>query len=659
MKNIHLYALSFIIGLSLWGCSPKHSDIVVADYGKSTITMSEFEKAYLKNSSATGKQSTDTLKQYENFLDLYVKYKMKLADAQKRGYDTNQALQNELIDYKKKVGVSFLLERNLVTPNIKRLWEMRKKEFRVSHLMIRPDSTGDEAAHKKALALVDSIKHGKTFEQMVSLYSQDTYSKNIGGDIYYITAGMLVPEFEEAVYKTKVGEIYPEPIKTRWGYHIIKVTEERERVPSVRASHILVDFTNENGEVDSVAAKKIIDTVAQKLKAGADFAELAKQYSKDQASKENGGDLNYFERRMMIKEFDEAAFNLKVGEISPIIKTSYGYHIIKLTDKKPYPAFEDDKENLKQLYRQARYNADYDTLVTSLKSNYQYSLNHATIDAVAKLSDSTKMTPDVFAAPWYPGVKDLSLFTMTNDNVKVDDFFNYAQNQADLSNKLITKTFMLDAIKKYSSEHVLELSAMTLESKNEEFAELMKDYKNGIFIFKLQDDEIWGKIAMDSVKLVQYYDLNKDKYRWNDRVEFAEIFVKSDSLIKAVQGELKSGVSFDTLVVKFTERPGFRDRGGKYPLADVNSSQLGLEANRLSNPGDVSAPVANSGGYSLLQLIKKEPARVKTFEEAKAEVSGAYQEEESKRLENEYNDTLQKEYKPVLHYDVLPQAFKQ
>lgn len=621
--------------------------------------MSEFEKAYLKNSSAIGKQSADTLKQYESFLDLYVKYKMKLADAQKRGYDTNQALQNELIDYKKKVGVSFLLERNLVAPNIKRLWEMRKKEFRVSHLMIRPDSTGDEAAHKKALAIIDSIKLGKTFEQMVGLYSQDTYSKNIGGDIYYITAGMLVPEFEEAVYKTKVGGIYPEPVKTRWGYHIIKVTEERERIPSVRASHILVDFTNENGEVDSVTAKKVIDTVYQKLKAGADFAELAKKYSKDQASKENGGDLNYFERRMMIKEFDEAAFNLKVGEISPIIKTSYGYHIIKLTDKKPYPAFEDDKENLKQLYRQARYNVDYDTLVTALKSAYNYSLNQATIDAVTKLSDSTKLSADVFAATWYPGVKDLQLITMNNDVVKVDDFFNYAANVGELTGKLITKPFMFDAIKKYSSEHALELSALKLETTNEEFSELMKDYKNGIFIFKLQDDEIWGKISMDSTKLVQYYEKNKEKYRWNDRVEFAEIFVKSDSLMKSVQSDLKSGVPFDTLVVKRTERPGFRDRAGKYPLADVNSSQLALEANRLANPGDISAPVANAGGYSLLQLIKKEAARVKTFDEAKAEVSGAYQEEESKRLENEYLDSLQKEYNPVLHYDVLPKAFKQ
>ena len=172
-----------------------------------------------------------------------------------------------------------------------------------------------------------------------------------------------------------------------------------------------------------------------------------------------------------------------------------------------------------------------------------------------------------------------------------------------------------------------------------------------------KDPEV--KKAYHKLQSRKHYEKNKEKYRWNDRVEFAEIFVKSDSLMKAVQSELKSGVSFDTLVVKHTERPGFRDRAGKYPLADVNSSQLALEANRLVNPGDISAPVANSGGYSLLQLIKKEAARVKTFDESKAEVSGAYQEEESKRLENEYLDSLQKEYNPVLHYDVLPKAFKQ
>ena len=647
------------MGYAFWGCAPKHGEIVVAEYNNSKITMAEFEKAYSKNSGGVSKQGGDSLKQYENFLDLYLKFKMKLADAKKKGYDSNTDLQNELTDYKKKVGVSFILERNLVTPNIKRLHEMRKFEYRVSHLMLRPDSTGDEAAQKKAVAILDSIKKGRSYEEMVKLYSNDTYSKNSGGDIYYITAGMLVPEFEEAVYKTNVGDVYPEPVKTRWGYHIIKVTEKRERIPQIRASHILIDFTNDKGEVDSVAARQKVDSIYQKIQAGTDFAQLAKEYSKDQGSRENGGDLNFFERRMMVKEFDEAAFNLKVGEVSKIVKTSYGFHIIKLTDKKPYPSFDDDKETLKQLYKQVRYNGDYDTLVTNLKSAYGYKLNLQTVDAIAKAGDSTKINNDIFSAPWYTSVKDQNLLTLDNHQVSVDTFFNYAVNQNEFSGKQITKNLMSDAAKKYSTDLSLEFAALRLDKSNTEFADLMEDYKNGIFIFKLQDDEIWGKIALDSVKLVQYYDATKEKYRWNDRVEFAEIFATKDSLIQIYQDMLKKGESFDSLATKCTERPGFKEKAGKYALADVSSSQLSLEANRLTNPGDVSSSIPNSGGYSLLQLIKKVPAGIKTFEEAKPEVSGAFQEEESKRLENQYLESLQKEYQPKTFNSELTKAFKE
>ncbi len=254
-------------------CSPEHSKIVIAEYNDSQVTMGEFEKAYAKNSGSYEAASKDSFQNYKNFADLYVNFKMKLKDAEKRGYQNDSALSQELLDYKKKVGASYILEKYLVEPNIKDWYEKRKIEIRASHLMIRPENNDVEAARKLANALLDSIKKGAKYEDMVLKYSQDQYSKNKGGDIYYFTAGQLPYEFEDAAYKTEVGQIYPEVVQTKFGFHIIKVTDKKPRVPKIRASHILASYTNNPMAIkDTMAAKGKMDSILSALKSVEDFA---------------------------------------------------------------------------------------------------------------------------------------------------------------------------------------------------------------------------------------------------------------------------------------------------------------------------------------------------------------------------------------------------
>lgn len=156
---------------------------------------------------------------------------------------------------------------------------MRKYEYKVSHIMIRPDASGDSLASAKANEVLAKLKMGESFESLVEKYSDDAYSKKSGGDIYYITAGTIIPEFEDAVYRTKVGEYYPEAVKTKYGYHIIKVTEKRERIPQVKAAHIMVDFMDADGNSDTVGARAKIDSIYVMLQQGSDFATLARMYS--------------------------------------------------------------------------------------------------------------------------------------------------------------------------------------------------------------------------------------------------------------------------------------------------------------------------------------------------------------------------------------------
>lgn len=235
--------------------------------------------------------------------------------------------------------------------------------------MIRPDSTGEAGARNKAQAILDSIKLGKTFEEMVQKYSQDQYSKPKGGDIFYFTAAQLPFEFEDACYKTETGTVHPQVVQTKFGFHIVKVTDRKPRVPKIKASHILISYMDAAGQVDSVNAKLTVDSVLAELKAGKDFGDVAKRYSDDTGTKDKGGDLGFFERRMMVLEFDEAAFNLEVNQVSKVIKTQFGYHIIKVTDKEAYPTFEADRDNLKNLLKRSRYNELYSGLISDYKKN--------------------------------------------------------------------------------------------------------------------------------------------------------------------------------------------------------------------------------------------------------------------------------------------------
>jgi len=646
-----------ISGIIFTSCTPKHSDIVIAKYSDDTVTMGEFETAYSKNAGGIDLAKKDSLPKLKNFLDLYVNFKMKLRDAKVKGFDNDEALTAELKDYKEKVGSTYLIEKKIVEPGIRKLYDQRKYELRVAHLWVKPDSMSDEQAKAYTQSLIDSIQQGKKFEDMVLKYSADQYSKKTGGDIYYVTAGTVVQEFEDAAFATEVGKIYPYPVKTKFGYHIIKVNEKKERIPQVRASQLLIDFRIDSTRTDSVEARKQIEDIKNQITQGADFTEMVKKYSEDPSSKENMGDIGFFERRMMVKEFDETAFNLKKGEVSDIIKTQFGYHLIKLTDVKPYPTFEEDKENLKRLFKRTRYDKVYSDLITELKTKYNFRFNNDVVAFIIKQNDSTKFGSEYWSREWRNSIKDSTIYSINNKNISVDTLFSRSEKLADFNNKVVTEKLLNTAVNKDGENAVLTLEAGELEKTDTQFASLMDDYRNGIYIFKLQDDEIWSKVKVDSADLMKFYEVNKGKYTWPDRVKFQEIFSRKDSLINSYYDRLVNGESFDSIAVKYTERPGYKEKAGIYDFTDL-SNPLAQEAQKLTTIGSYSKPIKSGNGFSIVRLIASDPARLKTFDEAKAEVSGQFQESESKRLESEYVNKLKTLYKPEIFYEKLDQAFK-
>ena len=642
-KTLALF--SIVIALVLSSCSPKQSDIVLSEFDGHQIKMKEFENALVKNTGNAEAAEKDSLSQLKNFLDLYTIFKMKIRDAEVRGYDQDTSLNNELNDYKRKIAVSFLLNKEIVDPGIKDLYNKRKYELRVSHIMIKHNNSGDSLALKLASSILDSIKNGASFEKMAEKYSDDTYSKPLGGDIYYITGGMVPESFEDAAYATEPGHVYPHIVETKFGYHIIKVTDKRERSPEIRASHILIQFKSPGGKEDTTAALAKIDSILTKIKNGADFAEMAKEYSQDPGSKEKGGDLGYFQRRQMVKEFDEAAFNLNVGEVSGVVKTRFGYHLIKVTDKKKYPSFVEDREELKKLFQKTRYQEKYDSLVAKLKNKYHFKVIGKTLDFITNNSDSAFVGKD---SALIADTKGMTIYSYDGGSKDAGSFLSALNDNREFSGKLINLSLLKEAVDHEGDDDILAKDATALESKDSAFTALIKDYKYGIYIFKLQTDEVWNKINIDSTSLHKFYEENKDNYKLPSMVSYSYLTLFNQESADSVYRMLQNGASFDSAgKVSYSK-----------DLEDISNSSLANAAFRLEKPGDISKPVASGGRFYIIRLKEKQPERIKTFNEAKAEVSSALQDKEAKTLENNYVQRLKDLYKPVYHYDELTQIFK-
>lgn len=655
--RLHYFILFFFSILFLIiSCSPEQSKVIVANFGKYDITLDEFETAYSKNAGGFEQAKHDSISEYKDFLDLYLNFKMKLRDAEVRGYPRDKTMMDELNDYKKTVGVSYIIEKDLLQPGIEKLYERRKDELRVSHIMIRPDTSGEDAAREIAQSILDSIKLGGDFEELAEEKSHDRFSAPSGGDIYYVTSGILPYEFEDAMYETPVGEVYPNVLKTRFGFHLITVTERIPRIPKIKASHILVNYFNEDGEIDSSAAELTADSVLVELNAGVPFEELVEKYSDDTGTKGKGGDLGYFERRMMVQPFDEVAFNMEIGEISDPVQTNFGYHIIKLVDKMEYPSIDDERDGLKEMFKKQRYDYEYNALIDSLRKKFNFRMNEESVDYLVENSDSIRFG---MVHPRLSEISDKELFTYSTESVNIGTFLELAkENSAFTARAIFQREQVVETINKISEDLLMEEEALYLENSNPEFAALMNDYRDGIFIFKLQEEEVWNKVRIDSIEVYNYWEANREEYSWPDRISFGEIFTMKDTLIQNIYRWLQEGADFDSLAAIYTERPGKKQVSGFYELQDVDFSDFSRQANVLENLGDFTVPVQISGGYSVFQLKEREPARLKTFTEAKAEVSGEYQETVSKKLENEYIRSLKLRYEPDIFYDELQKAFK-
>jgi peptidyl-prolyl cis-trans isomerase SurA len=661
LGRLSLLLISAFIVAFLAGCASQQK-IIVADIEGEKITLDECESMYEKNHGGVDAAKKSSLEDRQKFLDLYVKFKLKVKEAYRRGYEKDPELRTELNEYRRNLSVSYLLNKELSEPEIQKMYQRKLEELRASHiLLILKNATPADTAAQYVLAmkLIDSLRAGVPFETLAVRYSQDPSAANNYGDLYYFSAGAMVPEFEDAAYSLHAGEFTTRPVRTQFGYHILKLTERKPNPGSVRVSHIMKRLVRGVSPEDSAKAYADIRMILDSLKAGKSFSDLAAAYSDDKYSSDRGGDLGFVERRRTVLEFDDAAFKLKKGEISGIVKTQYGLHILQANDIQPVRSFQEMEQELKQFYQQYRFDTEYDKLVERLKKQNQFTIVDASLADLTKELDTSKTTSmPTWDSTITMQTRTKTLFAFGGQNVSVDSVIRLAKASQELQGLHLKNEGTLSTIlNKTAKTVIVEYGARGMEIKYPEFAQIMKEYEEGVLLFKAEQTEVWNKVVVNDSIMRPYYQENRSKYTWPDRVNIQEIYVPNDSMVTLVNFLFKKQkISFDTIAATYNQRTSTKEKNGEWGLLPVTTNEL-TQKGWTMQVGDVSEFFHYENGFSMVKALEKDPARDKTMSEAGSELSSAFQEYESKRLESLWYNSLKARYPVVIIKEALDLAF--
>ncbi len=599
----------FVFASMFGGCASQQS-AVVATIGGDKITLDEFNTMFTKSNGGKDTTQKTAAEDREKFLDLYIKFKLKVKDAYAQGYQNAPDIQADLKDYRRNLAVALLVEHKISEPALHRMYERRTIEVRASHILLQMRQNASPAetltTYLKAVKIIDSLKAGRSFEELALNNSQDPSVTSNKGDVNYFVAGRMVPEFEDAVFSAPSGTFLPYPVRTQYGYHIIKITDRQPNPGTIRVSHIIKRLSPKSTAQDSAKAMKDMEAVLDSLKHGAKFADMARMYSEDR-TKERGGDIGFFERGKTIKEFDDAAFKLKVGEVSPIVKSQFGLHLIQVTEVKPVPSFADMEQELRNNYQQHFYQNEYNSYVEGLKKEYNFIQSAEGIAAWNSSLDTTKTTnSENWDSSFTAATRAKELFAFAGQKITIDSVIHLVKGDQSLQGlPLVPRVSSVRIIDQISKNLLVEYKAQSIESEFPDFDKTVRGYEEGSVLFKAEQSEVWNKISMNDSALHVYFDANRSKFTWPDRVNVQEIFVAKDSVSKIVANLLnEKKLPFDSVAAQFNSRLSTKQKNGVWGLMATTSDALTEKAWNMS-VGEMSGFFPYENGFSIIRSSKK------------------------------------------------------
>ena len=524
----------------------------VETLGPYPVPANEFAYVYRKNNSAA--PDYGTRRSVDDYLELYTNFRLKVLEAEQKGLDTTQAFKRELDGYRQQLAQPYLTEKSVTDQLVREAYDRMSQEVNASHILIRvaPDAPPQDtlAAYQKIGKLREQALAGADFAQLARTESQDPSARENAGKLGYFTAMQMVYPFESAAYKTPVGQV-SQPIRTRFGYHLIRVNDRRAAQGEIKVAHLMIRMNAHAAPADSLTAKKKIDELYSRLKKGESWDKLVAQFSEDAGSAANGGELPPFGTGRMIPSFEEVAFKLqKPGEIAGPVQTPYGWHVIKLLERLPVAKFADLEPTLKsKVAKDSRSELNKAAFLKRVRREDQFvEVPAAKAYAFTKADTALVAGRYKYAAPAAPAKAgksaasdNVALFTIKGKPYPVKDFLTYAQ-QNQRARPGAQPAFALQQLyDQYVEQSLTEFEKGSLETKYEDYRMLVKEYRDGILLFQLMDEKVWSKAIEDSVGLKKYFADNQAKYQWEPRVQGTVVSAATPAVLARAQQALRAG----------------------------------------------------------------------------------------------------------------------
>jgi len=664
MKNsIYKTIIALLVLLPLNNAfAQKENDPVFITIANENIAKSEFLNLYKKNNLNS---KVIDKKNISDYLDLYINFRLKVYEAKELKLDTSSAFKKELNGYRKQLAKPYLTDNELNKKLVKQAYERSKYDIRASHILIKliPDALPKDTiiAYNKIMNIRDRILKGENFEKVALETSEDPSVKDVSsikrhravrgnsGDLGYLTVFDMVYPFETTAYNTKVNEISM-PVRTKFGYHIIKVTDKIQAIGKIQLAHIFINVPK-NDTVNAEKYKNKIDSIYQKLKNGENFAKLAKQYSDDKNSANKGGIFLNSNVNRILPEFVTPISKLKKTEdFSEPVLSRYGWHIIKLINKEEIKPFKDTEDDLKtKVERSDRYQKVKESFINKIKKQYAFKEN---IDA--KKDFYTIVDDKIFEAKWdIESAKNLNkqLFTIADKNYTQQDFAKYINSYQSVRTKENIEEYINRLYNNFVDQSCISYEESQLDKEYPEFRMFMKEYNDGMLLFELTDKKVWSKAIKDTVGLKNYYEKNKNNYMWSQRLNASVYECDDNKIAKQTQKLIKKGYNDDNIL-------NVINKDSLSVVLNITKGIFSKSENKIIDSikweKGISEDIVSGKKINFVVIHEKIEPQPKTLAQAKGLVTADYQ----KYLENEWTNSLKKKYPVSINEKVLT-ALKQ
>lgn len=627
---------------------------ILAVVGTISIDKEEFLQLMSKERESEIPANSLTRKEFEENFESFLTYKLKVIEAESIKLDQLEEFNLEFSSIKESLIASYLIKNSIEEGEIKKVYARLQEIIRAKHILFQfppnPKKEDSIAVLQLALKVKTELENGGDFSALASNYSDDPSAKVNKGDLGYFTGLQMVQQFEEAAYTLPVGSI-SDPILTDFGYHIIQVSSHQANPGEVQVSHILVRFDSENPSQEENARRKISDIYAEIQKESTIWEEIVQTYSEDPATKSAGGLLPWFGVGTMLPEFEMAGFSLtEIGEVSPPIKTAYGYHILRLEGKRGLQPYEEMEQSIRsKILRNSKTGMIQSQVIAIQKSRYGFQENELGISTVVEAVNATDIL-SFGAAIQEKKLGNTELFKANTSSYTVGDLVNFMQ-----SKEITPKgsgTFFDLWLEKFTEVTLAETEEVDLEKNNKTYQLLLKEYRDGILLFSLTNQEVWQKGLNDSLGQQAFFEKNTQNYQWKGRVQAYLAKVNDASKLENARKYLQNK-GFDTDSFAAFEA----DYRSNYPDAyATESGTFEYETHPILSKVDLDKPyqelVIDGTSYVLI-VGKVHPPGPRKFEEARGLIIRDYQE----FLDQALTKRLREKYPIQINAGVKEKAF--